>query len=406
MTSRIPSTRRNTASVADRESGIRDPAAPTAMPPLASPPEVVHALLGETMGTRWRVDLCAPRAIDLHLLHDAVQARLDRVVAQMSSWEPDSDVNRYNRAPAGHWQPLPPDCAAVLRCALAVAAASDGAYDPTVAPLVDLWGFGPHGVPGRVPSAADIAAARARVGWQRLLVSDTADGTLLLQPGGVALDLSAIAKGHGTDAAVDALRKAGVRAALVDVGGELRGYGRKLDGQPWRVQVATGDDAHDDAVGDDGHGDRTSDDGVAQAHDAWQADDCVLALDDAAVATSGDRWHAFTVDGRRYAHTLDPRSGWPLHAAPAAVTVVADDAMHADAWATALGVMGPVAGLALAEARGIAARFVLRAERPDHMASDGNTGDPGAPSPGARGRVIQGGRRVRTSTRFAGLLAR
>ena len=303
-----------------RESMSSAPAAPLA----------VHTLYGETMGTRWRVDLCAARGVALDALHAGIQARLDAIVAQMSTWEPASDLSRFNRAEAGHWQALPDDFLAVLSCALDVARASEGAFDPTVGPLVAAWGFGADAAPRGVPDAAALAAARARVGWTRLDFDPGA--RRLRQPGDAALDLSAIAKGYGVDSVAAWLRARGVGAALVDVGGELRGYGRKPDGTPWRVLVEAGDD--DDAP-------------------------CVLALDAAAVATSGTRWQRFLADGREYAHTIDPRSGRPVEDAPAAVSVVAREAMPADAWATALTVMGAQRGFAFARREGLAARFVV-----------------------------------------------
>ena len=291
----------------------------------------VHTLYGETMGTRWRVDLCAARGVALEALHAGIQARLDAIVAQMSTWEAASDLSRFNRAGAGHWQALPDDFLAVLSCAIAIARASDGAFDPTVGPLVAAWGFGAGAAPGGVPDDATLAAARARVGWTRL--GFDADARGIRQPGDAALDLSAIAKGYGVDAVAAWLRGRDIAAALVDVGGELRGFGRKPDGTPWRVLVETGDD-----------------DGDAS---------CVLALDDAAVATSGTRWQRFEADGREYAHTIDPRSGRPVEDAPVAVSVVAREAMPADAWATALTVMGAAQGFAFAQREGLAARFVV-----------------------------------------------
>jgi len=297
----------------------------------ASGDRVVHTLYGETMGTRWRVCLVAGARVPLPPLHDAVQAVLDGIVAQMSTWEADSDISRYNRAGAGSWQALPPAFHDVLHCALEIARASDGAYDPTVGPLVDLWGFGAGGRGLRVPDATELDAARPRTGWQQVALRDAP--AAVLQPGGVALDLSAIAKGYGVDAVVACLRERGIGNALVDVGGELAGFGRKPDGTPWRVLVETSPGTEDDTP-------------------------CVLALDGFAVATSGVHWHRFEHDGRTYAHTLDPRTGAPVARAPAAVTMIADDAMHADAWATALTVMGLEDGFAFARASGLAARFV------------------------------------------------
>ncbi|WP_028916117.1 FAD:protein FMN transferase [Pseudoxanthomonas sp. J35] len=292
---------------------------------------------GQTMGTTWSVRLLAPARADLHALHAGIQARLDRVVAQMSTWEARSDIRRYRDAVAGSWIALPEEFATVLDCALEVATASDGAFDPTLGPLVDLWGFGSAGARRRVPADSEIGQARERCGWQRL--QRRAGGRELLQPGGLHLDLSAIAKGYGADLVAAHLRAGGITAALVEVGGEIHAFGRKPDGTPWRVLVESAAD---------------------EQADVEAMPPRVLQLDDAAVATSGDRWHRFEQDGRRYAHTIDPRTGVPVADAAAAVTVVAADAMHADAWATALTVMGAQAGLEFARSHGLAARFVIR----------------------------------------------
>jgi thiamine biosynthesis lipoprotein len=295
---------------------------------------------GATMGTTWSVRaVCAP-GTDAHVLHAAAQSALDRVVAQMSHWREDSDLARYNRAPAGSMVRLPDAFAEVMRCALDIAEASDGAFDPTLGALVDAWGFGPSASTRTVPDDATLAPLRANAGWHRLAFDET--HCTLLQPGGVALDLSAIAKGYGADLVARALRARSVPAALVEVGGELVGYGRKPDGGRWRVLIeACAEDAAPVAAAD------------APPLRA-------VVLDGLAVATSGDRWHAFEHDGTRHAHTLDPRDGRARADAPVAVTVIADCAMRADAWATALTVMGVDAGLAFARAHDFAVRFLVR----------------------------------------------
>lgn len=282
------------------------------------------------MGTTWSVKLVAPANTDLHALHAGVQSQLDDVVAQMSNWQPDSDLSRYNAAPAGTWHALPDGFWTVLTCALNIAHESGGAYDPTVGPFVDGWGFGPSGVRGGMFSPDTV---RAQVGWQRVITD--AQTRRALQPGGACLDLCAIAKGHGVDAVARHLRSQNVETALVEVGGELYGYGRKPDGSPWRVIVEGWAGDEDDA------------------NDAR-----ILALDGLAVATSGDRWHRRRDGARDISHTLDPRSGRPVANAPTAVSVAAADAMHADAWATALTVLGVREGFEVACARGLAARFV------------------------------------------------
>jgi thiamine biosynthesis lipoprotein len=309
----------------------------TSLSPSSAPANAVHALHGQTMGTTWSVQYTSQARIDAHALHDAVQARLDQVVAQMSTWEADADIVRFNRCPPGSWFSLQDDFLKVFGAALDVAAASGGAFDPTVSPLVAAWGFGAHALPRGRPAERDLVDARARVGWQHLRFDPGQHR--VLQPGNVMLDLSAIAKGYGVDVVADLLQRRGIGAALIEVGGELYGYGHKADGQPWRVLVESSPDEEADSEG---------------------LEPRVLALDGIAVATSGDRWHAYAQDGRRYSHTIDPRSGEPVTDAAAAVTVIAPDAMHADAWATALTVMGATAGHAFAVSNELAARFLQR----------------------------------------------
>lgn len=296
----------------------------------------IATLGGHTMGTRWSVKLLVPRSRDLHPLHAGIQGELDRVVAQMSTWEAASDISRYNRAAAGSWHRLPDDFWNVLNTAYEIAQRSDGAFDPSIGPLVALWGFGAQAGAQRVPDAAQRAEVAGRCGWHRLQLDAQAQAAL--QPGALQLDLSAIAKGYGVDLVSRWLRHNGVEAALVDVGGELLGYGRKPDGQPWRVLVES---APEEDAGAD-------------------YPPRVLALDDLAIATSGDRWHHFERDGVSYSHTLDPRTQAPVTRAAAAVTVIDREAMRADAWATALTVMGATQGPEFASRHGLAARFVAR----------------------------------------------
>lgn len=286
------------------------------------------------MGTTWSAALVVPGTGDLHALHAGIQSRLDRVVAQMSTWESGSDLSRFNQAAADTWHRMPPQIRTVVDCACDIARASGGAFDPTIGPLVALWGFGAHAASRGRPDDRALAAARARCGWQQVQWH----GDALLQPGGLELDLSAIAKGFGVDEIVRWLHTQGIEAALVEVGGELRGYGSKPDGSPWRVLVESAPD--EDA--------------------ATPTPPRILALRDQAVATSGDRWHHYQHDGEHISHSVDPRSGQPVRRATAAVTVVATTAMLADAWATALTVLGRDAGLALATRLQLAARFVER----------------------------------------------
>lgn len=296
---------------------------------------IVRAFGGATMGTTWSVKALLPATTDLVALKAMVQRALDAVVAEMSPWEPLSDLSRYNRAAAGTWTALPAATVAVLRRTLEIAAASDGAFDPTLGALVDLWGFGPRPFSGGPPDAEAIAPLRQASGWRRL----TLDGDSLFQPGGLRLDLNGIAKGFGVDQAAAALDRAGVKSYLVEVGGELRGVGAKPDGQPWWVEMERPPPLN------------------LAANDAQRT---VVALHDLAIATSGDYRRFFDHDGRRYAHTLDPATGAPTRNPTVSVTVLARDCMSADAWATALTVMAPDAALAFADARDLAALIVSR----------------------------------------------
>jgi len=304
------------------------------VPQLTEPPArpiggAVLALGGETMGTTWSVKLVAPPTAKADALKAMAQRELDGVVAEMSPWEPLSDLSRFNRAAAGTWTALPPAFAEVLRCALEIAERTDGAFDPTLGALVDLWGFGPRPFSGAPPQARDIAKAREPAGWRRV----TLDGDSLFQPGGLRLDLNGIAKGFAVDRVAAALDRAGARSYLVEVGGELRGTGAKPDGQPWWVELERPPTAND--------GLRT-----------------LVALHGLSAATSGDYRRFFEHDGRRYAHTLDPATAAPVDHATVSVTVLDKTCMRADAWATALTVMRPDAALAFATAHGLAAMIL------------------------------------------------
>lgn len=281
-------------------------------------------LAGETMGTVWRVRCAVPAAFDMAALRATIVRRLAGVVAEMSHWEPDSRLSRFNRASAGSWTKLPPDFATVIAAGLDIAARSGGAFDPAIGRLVDLWGFGPR-PHTRVPSDAQVAGALAVSGWQRLAFDRSAGW--LRQPGGVALDLSGIAKGYAVDAVARLLREQNVAHALVEIGGECLGLGVRPDLDPWWVDIEMPPGAD-----------------IAPLR---------VALHGLAVATSGDyvRGH----------HTLDPRTGRPARGVTS-LSVLHPSAMIADAWASALTVLGPDAGAALATREGLAVRCVYRAE--------------------------------------------
>ena len=287
---------------------------------------------GETMGTTWRIELFAAVALSTGELRDSVNGELDRLVGQMSHWRVDSDVMRFNQSPPG-WVNLPSDLLDVLESALRVAEETDGAFDATVKPLVDLWGFGPNGTAGTLPQTVDVAAAKARRGCSQVIV-DGPRGKAF-QPGGVSFDLSSIAKGFAVDRITASLDLPDVSSCLVEIGVELRGRGVKPDGQPWWVALEI-------------------------PPDAVAFPDTVVALCNLSIASSGDYRRYFESGGRRYTHTIDPKTGYPVQHGLASVTVLHEHCMLADAYSTAFAVLGPDEGTACANKLGVAVQFVLR----------------------------------------------
>lgn len=294
-----------------------------AIPPALSPDAFVGrqrgghvvTLGGPTMGTSWSAHVVDPPAG----CADAIEAVLARVIAAMSNWEAASDINRFNRTPVGQWMPLPPDMMTVLRAGLDMARLSGGAFDPAIGHIVGRWGFGPAG------DAPDIAAP-----WTAI----ETDGDKARRLADVALDFSGIAKGFAVDAVASELRARGVARFLIEIGGELRGDGVKPDIQPWWVDV--------------------------EAPMGLSVPVLRVALCGLAVATSGD-YRRYRMDGgRRLSHSMDPATGAPIAHDVASVTVLHDSAMMADAWATAITVMGHERGMALATRHGLAARLVRR----------------------------------------------
>ncbi|WP_337188528.1 FAD:protein FMN transferase [Phenylobacterium sp.] len=290
------------------------------------------------MGVTWRLRARAPAGLPDAAIAAAVRSACDAVVAAASTWEPESEIARFNRAPAGAWVPVGGHLMAIVRAAVRHAEESGGAFDPAVGRLTDLWGFGPPGAVARPPSVTALAAVEA--GWRGLGID--AAGMRLLQPGGLSLDLSGIAKGYGVDLAAGALAELGVRDALLEIGGELSGRGVKGDGEPWWVEVERPPEAASDAALDE--------------------PPVVIALHELCVATSGDWRRTFESGGRRYSHTLDPATRAPVDGRVAAVTVVHERCMDADALCTALMVMGSERALAFAEDRDVAALLLLRTE--------------------------------------------
>lgn len=268
------------------------------------------------MGTSWSLQAVGAASS----IAEGVQESLDRVVAQMSQWEPDSDLSRFNRADAGAWCELPPEFAHVVAAALTIARASDGAFDPCLGALTEKWGFGASG--------PVVSAPIAEADGERHIDFDP-DTRRIRRSAGAILDLSGIAKGYGVDLAAEWLLARGVRHFLLDVGGELRGEGIRPDGQPWWVDVEMPPTSS-----------------VAPYR---------IGLHDLSAATSGNYRRGFTVEGQHYSHSFDPRTGRPIVHAVSSVTVLHRSCMIADGWATALTVLGPDAAIKLANAENLAA---------------------------------------------------
>ncbi|HTN14167.1 MAG TPA: FAD:protein FMN transferase [Sphingomonadaceae bacterium] len=307
------------------------------LPPEVEPGRLVssagegrHALFGASMGTHWSLELSGDA--EPRVLEALVQAELDAVVSEMSQWEPESELSRFNRAEAGSWHALSPGFFHVLRAGLAMARASGGAFDPTLGAVVDLWGFGPLPVKHIPPLPEAVATARALSGWEKVELDET--NRRARQPGGLRLDFSGIAKGHALDRVTRALEQAGHRSFLFELGGELIGRGLKPDVHPWWVELELPPGARLQPIR--------------------------IGLLDMAIATSGDYRRFVEVDGRHLAHSIDPLTGAPLVDAPASVTVLHRECMIADALATAITLLGREAGLKLAERAEVAAIVIER----------------------------------------------
>lgn len=290
---------------------------------------------GQTMGSSYTVRLSgAPTGpARLENLQADVQAALDAVDQRMSLYRPDGELMRFNHHAAPTPLALSSELMTVLQAGQRVAALTEGAFDMTVAPLVLAWGFGPGSRRG-LPDAHALQQGRAATGHRHLRLDAAAGTATKLQPG-LQADLGGIAKGYGVDRAAQVLLAQGVSDFMVEVGGEVRTAGRNAQGRPWQI-------------------------GIEEPDAVPQRARFVVPLSGLAMATSGDYRIYFQEGQRRYCHEIDPRRGEPIVHGLASVTVVAADCMQADALATALIVMGPQAGLALARQQGLAAHFIVR----------------------------------------------
>ena len=285
------------------------------------------------MGTSYTVELAAP-------IDDAVRTKLAKLIEvelaainrAMSTYDPRSELSEFNKREDLRWVPASRGLVEVLDNALRISTATQGAFDVTVGPLVDVWGFGPQYRTRRVPNDEVIEQVRDSVDY-RHVQTDPSAGAIRKRHSRTQLDLSAIAKGYGVDRVAMILDRQGVHDYLVEIGGELRARGATAAARPWRV-------------------------GIERPVEGRHVLGEIVALENRAIATSGTTMDFFEQDGRHYSHCIDPKTGRPVEHPPMAVSVVADTAMEADGWATALLVLGPERGYSLARSRGLSALLV------------------------------------------------
>jgi thiamine biosynthesis lipoprotein len=285
------------------------------------------------MGTSYAVELATPidHAVRTRLA-GLIEAELAAINRAMSTYDPRSELSEFNRRQDLRWAPASRGLLEVLDGASRVSTATQGAFDVTIGPLVDLWGFGPEFRAQRVPNDALIERVRESVGY-RHVQTDPSAGAIRKGHGRVQVDLGSIAPGYGVDRLAKILDGQGVHDYLVEIGGEFRARGTTAAGRPWRV-------------------------GIERPVEGRRLVGEIVALENRAICTSGTTKDFFEQDGRHYSHIIDPRTARPVEHPPMAVSVVADTAMEADALATALIVLGPERGYALAQARGLAALLV------------------------------------------------
>ena len=293
------------------------------------------AMTGFTMGTSYTVTLgCVHDNVDRGELQADIDRILARVNERMSTYDADSELSRFNRSRTTDWVEVSSELLTVIDAAAQVSRTTRGAFDVTVGGLVNLWGFGPSVPTALVPSDAAIAEVMDAIGYEHLRLRSSPPSLRKAVPG-LSVDLSGIAKGYAVDAVSDYLASVGVANALVEIGGDLRANGEIRDGVGWDVVIERP---------------------VALRHERYRT----FAVRDRAVATSGDYRNYIERDGKRFSHTIDPTTGKPIAHTLASVTVIAPTAMTADAFATALMVLGPDAGYALATREHIAALFLIR----------------------------------------------
>lgn len=299
----------------------------------SSEPGVDVVLVGETMGSTWhaRVHVASSREGDARALQPAVDALLERINDEMSTYRPNSEISRFNAHQSAEPFPVSSELALVVEKALEIGRDTEGAYDITIDPLINLWGFDRAGRRDSPPSPEEIAAAKAHTGLSLVRVEG---GALVKADPLVTINLGGIAAGYAADAVGELLDDAGFHDWMVEITGEVRAKGKSSKGAPWKIGVQFPDAASDDVV---------------------QA----VPLVDAALTTSGSYQNFFEKDGKRYSHILDPRTSAPVDTPLVSVTVLAPDALTADGYDTAFLILGEErARRIIARHPGMAALFI------------------------------------------------
>ena len=300
------------------------------------PQQKVTGVQGLTMGTSYSIKWVTTDPQQAEHLHPKIDALLKQVNQEMSTYIGDSELSLFNKAPAGTTMKVSPGLAEVVSLALDVSKRTDGAFDVTVGPLVNLWGFGPDGRIIKAPAADKVEELLGRVGYQNISADE--ERSTISKEGQQYVDLSGIAKGYGVDRVASLLEEEGISQYLVEIGGELRASGHKPDGSDWRVAIESP---------------------VAGERDV----DRVISITGSGIATSGDYRNYFEENGVRFSHTIDPRTGAPIKHKLASVTVLRPTCAESDALSTALMVMGPEKGYNFAVKNDIAAFFIVKQDK-------------------------------------------
>lgn len=301
------------------------------------PEKKIWEIAGPVFGTQYHINVVlTDNEARLETLGSGIEQVLEDVDASMSTWREDSELSRLNRREdQSQWIELSEALYEVLAVATQVSSLTEGAFDVTIGPVVNLWGFGPEARPDKVPEEGELKSRLDATGYENIELRPEPPAFRSDRP--QYIDLSAIAKGYGVDAVARYLEEAGVEAYLVEIGGEVRVNGRKPNGDAWRLAIE-------------------------QPVSERRQINRVVALDDQAMATSGDYRNYYESEGRRYSHTINPETGKPIRHNLASVTVIADSTMLADALATGFNVMGYERAQALATRENIAAYFIVRSD--------------------------------------------